>query len=200
VFVAPHQDSVDTVHEWLQHHGLDPHVASYRSPAGDWLTYRVTVAQAESMLKTKYNVYQHKDTGEQVVRTLSYGLPKELHSHIAVIAPTTYFGTFQSMRATSFLQPDPKVAESDQNSDLSPVSAATVPASCSTTITPACLRALYNTTDYVPKSTATNKLGVAGYLKQYASTSDLQVRLTCLFSDLIRWAYLPWRKDVLLQI
>jgi hypothetical protein len=30
-------------------------------------------------------------------------------------------------------------------------------------------QALYNTTAYVPKATATNKLGVAGYLQEFAN-------------------------------
>ena len=64
---------------------------------------------------------------------------------------------------------------------LSPL--ATVPSSCGSTITPACLRALYNTTSYTPKATATNKLGVAGYLDEYAVHSDLKTFLNRFRSD-----------------
>jgi tripeptidyl-peptidase-1 len=111
------------------------------------------------MLGTKYNVYHHPKSGEQVVRALSYALPRELHSHIDVVAPTTYFGTMRSMRSTAFLQPEIKPVDTS-TFDVD----ATVPSSCSTVITPACLRALYNTIDYVPSQTSQNGLGVAGYL------------------------------------
>lgn len=119
--------------------------------------------QAERMLSTKYNVYYHPTSGEKVVRTLAYSLPRELHSHIDLVAPTTYFSTMKSMRVTSFLQPEIKANDGfATNSTLG--TEATVPSSCASIITPACLRALYNTIDYVPSQTSRNGLGVAGYL------------------------------------
>ncbi|KAF9522419.1 peptidase S8/S53 domain-containing protein [Crepidotus variabilis] len=182
---APHPDSVDAVDAWLSFHGVDPaHASTKRTQAGDWITLRVTVEQAERMLGTKYGVYEHSSSGEAVVRTLSYSLPKELHNHIDVVAPTTYFSTLHSMKKTSFLQPEIKPVEDDATlKQLAP--GATIPSSCSSTITPACLRALYNTTDYVPKSTSTNKLGVAGYLQEYANRADLQTFLKKYRTDAV---------------
>ena len=171
--MAPHPDSTAAVNEWLEFHGIDPS-STQRSPAGDWITLRVSVEQAERMLNTKYNIYEHGPSGDQVLRTLGYSLPQELHSHIDVVSPTTYFGTLRSMKKTSFLQPDIKPI-SDEAASLVPTSNAAVPASCSTTITPTCLRDLYNTSTYVPAATGTNKLGVAGYLEEFANTADLQV-------------------------
>lgn len=175
-FTAPHPASVDAVDAWLDFHGVDAS-ALERTPAGEWVTLRVSVAQAERMLGTKYNVYHHSKSGEDVVRALSYSLPKELHSHVDVIAPTTYFGTLRSMKSTSFVQHDvaPISAAELKAASLVPVSNAVVPSTCTKTITPACLRALYNTSSYVPTQTATNKLGVAGYLGEFANTADLQV-------------------------
>ncbi|KDR68017.1 hypothetical protein GALMADRAFT_272863 [Galerina marginata CBS 339.88] len=173
-FMAPHPDSTATVDEWLDFHGVAP--TAQRSKSGDWITLRVSVEQAERMLGTKYNVYQHGPSGAEVVRTLSYSLPKELHSHVDVVAPTTYFGTLRSMRTTSFLQPNVRPISDEEASaaSLVPISDATVPASCGTTITPACLRALYSTSTYVPAATNVNKLGVAGYLEEFANNADLQ--------------------------
>ena len=51
----------------------------------------------------------------------------------------------------------------------------TLASSCNTTITPACLRALYNTSTYVPVSTNVNQLAIAGYDDQFANYADLQV-------------------------
>ncbi|KAF8159850.1 peptidase S8/S53 domain-containing protein [Crassisporium funariophilum] len=171
-FVAPHPDSVEAVNSWLDFHGINPEDATHRSGGGDWVTLRVSVAQAEKMLGTKYNIYRHATSGQDVVRAMSYSLPSALHSHIDVVAPTTYFGTLRSMRSTSFLQP-PQEAVIEEPS-LVPVSNAAVPASCATKITPACLRALYNTSAYVPSAISTNKLGVAGYLENFANNADLQ--------------------------
>ncbi|KAM6496816.1 Peptidase S8/S53 domain containing protein [Amanita muscaria] len=161
--IAPHPDSVRTVGEWLSFHDVNHSDITRPTGAGDWIIVRVSVAQAERMLGAKYNVYYHPASSERVVRTIGYSLPRELHSHINVVAPTTYFGTMRTMRATSFLQPE-----------IQPISDATPPSTCRTTITPSCLRTLYNTINYVPTSTSTNKLGVAGYLDEYANRVDLQ--------------------------
>ena len=168
---------MDAVDAWLLYHGIDPsHMSTRRTQSGDWITIRVTVEQAERMLGTKYGIYEHDSTRESVVRTLSYSLPKELHNHIDVVAPTTYFSTIKSMKKTSFLQPE-IVAPAQLSSVDEPVSADAVPSSCSSTITPDCLRAIYNTTGYVPQATSTNKLGVAGYLNEYANRNDFQVKI-----------------------
>lgn len=53
------------------------------------------------------------------------------------------------------------------------VPGATVPASCGSTITPSCLRTLYNTAGYTVTS-ATNTIGVTGYLQEYANNNDLK--------------------------
>jgi hypothetical protein len=45
---------------------------------------------------------------------------------------------------------------------------------CSRTVTIPCLRTLYNVTGYVPQATHTNKIGITGYLGQFANKVDLQ--------------------------
>ncbi|KAJ6616964.1 peptidase S8/S53 domain-containing protein [Mycena sp. CBHHK59/15] len=182
--VAPHPDSVEAVESWLQHHGVNPADALFRSAAGEWITIRVTVSQAERMLNTKYGVYYHAASDSYVLRTMEYSLPRELHSHVDVVTPTTYFGTMRSMRATSFLQPQ-IISLSDSDSFAAEISPLAVPASCGTTVTPACLRAMYNTTAYVPQATSVNKLGVAGYLEEFANDADLQTFFRALRTDAV---------------
>ena len=169
--MAPHPDSVAAVNYWLQFHNIDPMDSVHRSGGGDWITLRIPVGLAEQMLGTKYNVYRHPTSGQEVVRTLSYSLPRELHDHIDMIAPTTYFGTLRSMKVTSFLQPKLDAIMHD----ITPASGSTLAPSCNVIITPACLRALYNTSDYVPVSMTTNKLAAAGYLNEFANYADLEV-------------------------
>lgn len=176
--VAPHSESVNLVEAWLSDHGIDLS-SSQRTNGGSWLSVPVTVEQASQMLNCTYNIYQHVGTSEYIVRTTSYSLPSILHPHIGVVTPTTYFSTMRTMRTTSFLQPEIKPLDNDHEfaaSLVNPGSLATVPSSCSTTITPACLRALYNTSTYVPQATATNMLGIAGYLDEFANNADLQVQ------------------------
>ncbi|KAJ7173519.1 peptidase S8/S53 domain-containing protein [Mycena filopes] len=183
--VAPHPDSVEAVESWLQHHGINPADAHFRSGGGEWITIRVSVAQAERMLGTTYGVYTHAASGSSVVRTMEYSLPQELHSHVDVVTPTTYFGTFHSMRSTSFVQPQTASLEGASDSFAAEISPLAVPASCGSTVTPACLRAMYNTTAYVPKATATNKLGVAGYLEEFANDADLQTFFRAFRTDAV---------------
>jgi tripeptidyl-peptidase-1 len=49
--VAPHQDSIDMVNEWLASHGIQESDLS-RSPARDWVTIKVPLSLAENMLNT----------------------------------------------------------------------------------------------------------------------------------------------------
>lgn len=140
------------------------------SKSGDWVTVSVTVEQAERMLGTKYNVYKHGGSGDLVVRTLSYSLPKELFSHIEVVAPTTYFGTLQSMKSTSSISSGPSA------DNLLTDSGPTPSKDCGHHVTPDCIRPLYNfTDDYHIPNQAGNKIGVAGFLGEYANYADLQV-------------------------
>ena len=96
---------------------------------------------------------------------MKYSLPSALEGHVNVVAPTTYFSTTRSMRSTIHeVTPAALVSEVD--------------VLCSVTITPTCLKDLYNTAAYTPKSTNTNKLGIVGYLEEYANRADLQVGVT----------------------
>jgi len=174
--VAPHPDSREAVESWFGYHGVKPEDIIHSSGGGDWITLRVTVAQAERMLGTKYNVYHHPASSERVVRTMSYSLPRDLHSHVEVVVPTTYFGTLRSMRSTHIVQSDFTDIKDISDEQSSP--SAIPPTSCNTVITPSCLRILYNTNNYVPAATNVNKLGVAGYLNEYANRADLQVRFS----------------------
>jgi tripeptidyl-peptidase I len=110
-------------------------------------------------------------SGEEVVRTLSYSLPTYLHDHIDVIVPSTYFATIPTMRVANSMH------SVFQNlvRDTPSVPEGAVAPSCNTTITPACLRALYNTTNYVPVSTNVNQIAVVGFDDKFANYADLQV-------------------------
>ncbi|KAL1668875.1 peptidase S8/S53 domain-containing protein [Schizophyllum commune] len=156
----PHDDTLPLVQDWFDNHGIDISNMKHSAATNFVTIYNVTVEQAEKLLGTKYNVYRHTTTGEYVVRTMSYSLPKDLIGHVDVVAPTTYFGTMKSMRATSFKQPE---LDGDNEKDLNVnVEAAS---DCGRTVTPACLQKLYNTSGYKPKADTNTTLGVAGVME-----------------------------------
>ena len=56
----------------------------------DNVKINVSIAEAERLLDTQYNIYKHKD-GTRLARTTSWSLPADLHQHIKTIQPTTSF-------------------------------------------------------------------------------------------------------------
>ena len=124
----------------------------------------------------KYHVWQHTVDGDVLVRTTSYSLPEHLHAHVELIQPTTMFGRFRSARSLISIIED--APESDAlKSHVKIVDAASgtsVDASCNQTITISCIQQLYNAVGYVPQATKVNKIGITGYLEQYANFADLK--------------------------
>ena len=85
--IAPSPTTVESLEAWLAHHDIDPTSSLSRTDAGDWVTIAVPIGKVEKMLDAKYRVYGHVDTGETIVRTISYSLPSVLHDHVSVVVP-----------------------------------------------------------------------------------------------------------------
>jgi tripeptidyl-peptidase-1 len=85
--VAPKDEALDYVHEWLLSNGIKEF--DY-SPAKDWVNIKISVEKAEELLDTEYSVFVHDDGTEQA-RTTRWSLPKHLHEHVDTIQPTTSF-------------------------------------------------------------------------------------------------------------
>jgi tripeptidyl-peptidase I len=151
--------------------------------------YNVPLTKANTLLGAEYQFYRHTETNECVIRTISYGLPAALHEHVQTVAPTTYFGALRALRKTSKLVLNgPKLPNGDlelQDASATFVPGTPVPPSCSSVITPTCLRMLYNTLTYLPQAASKNKLGVTGYLREFASQPDLTNFLTRFRSDAV---------------
>ncbi|KAH7923659.1 subtilisin-like protein [Leucogyrophana mollusca] len=172
--MAPHQDSVDAVNEWLASHGFaEEHLI--RSSAKDWVTIRVPVSLAEEMLDTTYHVYHHAETGDSVVRTTSYSLPEILHEHVDLIQPTTMFARFKAFKSTLHWAGADSSTSTPSSGTITGPAGNQVDASCNNTITLTCLRQLYNAVGYQTSATNGNKFGLTGYLGQYANIDDLQM-------------------------
>ncbi|OSD03903.1 family S53 protease [Trametes coccinea BRFM310] len=175
-FVAPKQETVDAVTAFLKENGIE---ATTSSPAGDWLSFSIPVSKANAVFDAEFSVFNHTPTGTTSVRTLAYSIPADLVGKLDFVHPTTVFAQPFSGRVFNFVpartanKPAPAV---NLTSDA-------VPASCATTITPACLQALYG----IPATLATtqsNKLGVSGFIEQFANQQDLRTFLTNFRPDL----------------
>ena len=187
--VAPHPDTLELVGSWLAHHEV-PYSAVSITHGGSWLTIKnVPLTKANALLGAEYQFYHQAETNETVIRTISYALPAALHEHVQTVAPTTYFGALRALRKTSKLVLNgPKLPKGDielQDAAATFVPGTPVPSSCSSAITPTCLRMLYNTLTYLPQAKSKNKLGVTGYLRQFASQSDLTKFLARFRSDAV---------------
>jgi tripeptidyl-peptidase-1 len=185
--VAPHPDTLELVGSWLACHEV-PSTAVSITHGGSWLTvYNVPLTQANALLGATYQRYRHIETNETIIRTISYALPAALHEHVQTVAPTTYFGSPHALRLTSKVMSNgPTLPNGDpvlQNASSTFAPGAPLPSTCLKTITPECLRRLYNTMSYKPQARSVNQLGITGYLGEFASQSDLTKFLTLFRVD-----------------
>ncbi|KAF8256374.1 subtilisin-like protein [Lactarius quietus] len=167
--VAPHPDTLTLVMSWLEHHGvLHPSVS--RSHGGGWLTaVGVPVSRANDLLSASYQLYRHTKTNETVLRTISYGLPGELHPHIQAVAPTTYFSSPRMLQHTPLMR---RAGTMPVSTDLeSGLARRDEPEE--KYVSPSFLRWLYETLGYVPAVPDQNRLGIAGFLGQWPNPADL---------------------------
>ncbi|KAA1475870.1 family S53 protease [Dentipellis sp. KUC8613] len=172
-FVAPTQESLDAVNAFLTSQGL---TATKFSPAGDILAVNMTVEQANKAFATQFTTFTHEASGQQSVRTLEYSIPAALQGHLDFVHPTVTFSRPLSGKPLMSIPLPPNVNPAKN------LTGDAVPASCSSVITPACLQALYG----IPASStnpASNKLGVSGFIDQFANQQDLRTFLTNLATN-----------------
>ncbi|KAJ6601723.1 family S53 protease [Mycena vulgaris] len=162
-FVSPTHETATTVNEWLSENGIS---STTVTPAGDMLQIVIPVAKANELLATDFSILTHVESGTISVCTLEYSIPATLQGQIDFFHPTTSFTRPLAVR--------PKFTAVKK---VAPVISNAVPVSCGSTITPACLQAIYG----IPTTAATqsaNKLGVSGFIEQFANQADLTEFLT----------------------
>ncbi|KAH9055378.1 subtilisin-like protein [Lactarius vividus] len=147
--VMPHSDTLELVKSWLKFHGVPPSSISV-THGGNWLTLTgVSVSKANGLLGASYQLYQHAETKENIIRTLGYSLPAVLHGHVQTVVPTTHFASPRTSRQT------PRNRADDDDPALP------------------FLRWLYNSVTYVPAATNRNMLGITGFGQEYPNPVDL---------------------------
>ncbi|KAF8258398.1 peptidase S8/S53 domain-containing protein [Lactarius quietus] len=173
--VAPHPETLDLVGSWLKHYGVPPSSIS-TTLGGNWLAViNVPVSKANEMLGASYQLYQHVETDDTVLRTISFSLPEALHGHIETVVPTTYFGsslkgTKRQMRhnASEVAEARTQVVPDELMTGLSNRDPA------KQSVTPSFLHSLYKTAGYVPAAADRNRFGIGGYAAEYPSPDDLR--------------------------
>lgn len=121
-----------------------------------WLKVNLTVAEAESLLKTEYKVYAHSDSGVERLACDEYSVPHHLREHIDFITPTVHMDATvkvkpkkrsldkRTLEPVSDIKPGAIIETFDNVHNVSPQPQVTYSlANCNTYVTPDCLRALY---------------------------------------------------------
>ncbi|CAK7201702.1 hypothetical protein SEUCBS139899_004412 [Sporothrix eucalyptigena] len=167
-------DAVSAVTNWLESSGV---VKGY-AVRGSFIDLATDVAGANTLFGANYQYYTPPSTATVTstkLRTLSYSVPDEIVSHVALVDPGNYFG---SVRSFAPRLGDLKFAERAEagTATTSPGkkgTATTIDASCQTSITPACLKQLYNVGDYAADADSGSTIGFGSFLNQSALYSDL---------------------------
>ena len=201
--VRPQEPSFTLVEAWLLENGL--HHFSYNS-AKDWITVSVYLSVAETLLDTRYEVFQHEKDGEIAIRCLNWSIPTHLHEHIEAIQPTTSFWRPKAQDKLGGLPPPSWEVEGriptyqglvDEDlptgltrhhievPDVRKLPAhPTIDQACNRlAISPACLRVLYGSFDYVPQVSHKNRIALVNFLGNVNNRSDINMYLEAFRPD-----------------
>lgn len=166
---TPDKQNVDDVMEWLASNGITD-----AKPEMDWIKVQTTVGQADKLLDMKLNRYSF-DGKRPVLRTTEYNIPDKLSKVIDFVHPIA-----------NFMTPEHEVSEAKPLSSDESLQRRDI--ACSPTTTPDCLAKLYGI-DYSAPSNSSIRLGVAGFLEQWASYADLQQQWERSRPDLAKSEY-----------
>lgn len=140
-------------------------------------------------IRQKYHVWEHRDTGITTIRTTAYSLPEKLHAHIELVHPTIAFPGIKPLISGARFIPDSgvpaaatKIYSASAGNKTFPGNSTIDPA-CSNEIGIKCLQQIYNFTTYEPSPTSGSRIGITGYLEQFANIQDLQTFMKAERSD-----------------
>lgn len=179
--LAPRSESVSAVRSWLRDAGISD---SRVDEDGDWINLKLTVREASALLEADFGLWSYDGTNVKKVRALKYSVPEELVDHISFIGPIIRFGQIKTQRSHIFEVVDDQMPEAKTAAAIPPqhLDAAV----CNVSITPECIRALYNVGSYQADPTKKSLFGVSGFLEQWAKHDQLE-----LFVD----KYAPYAAD-----
>ncbi|KAG9941557.1 subtilisin-like protein, partial [Aureobasidium melanogenum] len=181
---APSDETISSVMDWLIASGISSDSIKL-SKGKNWINLEASADQAESLLNTKYHVYEHGVTGQPHIGCDEYSLPKHLKDHIDFVTPSLHFDT----RVTERKKVEKRDVTPNTGKQIGQPSSGSTPVlgqwinksqfitqleQCDEQITPNCLKALYQ----IPKSTGKsvkNSYGIVEYTPQAYVPSDLDL-------------------------
>ncbi|KAH8702313.1 protease S8 tripeptidyl peptidase I [Talaromyces proteolyticus] len=179
-FFSPSKKSVENVRGWLASNGIDKHRHKVASSRG-YIQFHATVDEAESLLGTQYNIWEHTNTGEISISCDEYHVSRDIQHHIDFITPTIGLDaasgshlTIRNKKRASIQRA--RLAHSSEKSMKKTVFQNQT--SCSDNVTPECIKALYHIS---PSSSTTNQPGNDLGLYETALSYD-QMNLDWFFS------------------
>ncbi|KAL2865847.1 S53 family peptidase [Aspergillus lucknowensis] len=155
-FLRPSNHTMEQILSWI---GSEDIPSEAIDSHGNWIEVTMPVSRAESLLRTKFHRYFHRKTHRHTIRTLSYSVPRDIRPYIQLIQPTTRFEQPAAQMARPIFEPVAATFD-----DLT--------SNCTSLVTPDCLRELYGLYDTSAEPDPRNRLGISGYLEQYARYSD----------------------------
>ncbi|KAK5174105.1 uncharacterized protein LTR77_001185 [Saxophila tyrrhenica] len=184
---APSDDTVSAVKSWLASHGIGNDRIKHGQSMG-FLQFDASVDEAENLLNTKYNVYQHTDSKQSHVACEEYSIPAELSEHVDFITPTVHFDApikrhdKREPMEKRAISPGVEKGLGEPGSPSLPKLGATMNGAdilgrlknCNTQITPDCLRALYDF-QHGHLALKKNAYGIVEYTPQAYVPSDLDL-------------------------
>ncbi len=141
-----------SVTAWLRGAGITSFQAD-----GAFVDFTADLATVNSLFNASFKHYTSGSVTK--LRTTSYTIPDEVASHITLVDPSIYFG---STTAQSSVPP----------SHYRPSKRSPAPDSCQMSLTPACLKQLYNVGNYTADPSSGSKIGFGSFLNQSASIAD----------------------------
>ncbi|KAM5354162.1 hypothetical protein ACJ41O_000812 [Fusarium nematophilum] len=155
----PDQKDVDEVLSWLKGKGM----AAKATPDKDWVHVRTTIEAAEDLLDMEIGFYQFEDQ-DPVLRTREYSAPESVADAITFIYPIA-----------NFMRPKKELTAPDTSftpAMLESLHLEKRDVACSPVVVPECLHKLYNIDYPAYNGTSPIRLGIAGFLEQYANYED----------------------------
>jgi tripeptidyl-peptidase-1 len=182
---APSDDTISAVKAWLASHNIGEDRIKHGQSMG-FLQFDASVDEAENLLNTKYNVYEHSESKQPHVACEEYSIPAHLSEHVDFITPTVHFDSIvkrhDKRQALDKRAITPGVEKSLglPGSPSLPKQGATMDGAdiqkrlryCNTQVTPDCLRALYDF-QHGHLALKKNAYGIVEYTPQAYVPSDL---------------------------
>ncbi|KAJ6783317.1 hypothetical protein PWT90_02552 [Aphanocladium album] len=150
---APDAESIDKVTQWLKDAGIDSRSISIPKSKG-FVDFKTTTEKLESLLQTKYHVYDNANTGEQHIGTDEYHLPRAISDVVDFVAPGIVTGTIKGTRNIKRSKPSARLPPHRK-----PYPTGKQDAGCDSVISPQCIADKYQ----IPRGTyndTTNRLGL----------------------------------------